>query len=349
MRWLRNARPVAPDFSAEMVRGIAVGDRMKHRVCRISIALVVILPVALAGRAIADDSPNAQEFLELLRAHDARFDNCSVQFTRREPRHVDERIEFMAAQFNNFKYGRPQLEPPAEFPDPYDATLVHNGQLTIRDDDFMLSTVWLTDRRGHPQPPAGPIHWGRADGIERSLDLNHRVMHIDEPAADECSLLQWKRMACVMSLGVGYSQWLREISELQETDAGWRVSGSMNLFGVDRTQCELEIDADLIVRKANVYCIVGPEAGPTRERRFEICNSGVLEDSAGPLLAQSGSFQETTVVAVVGGESQQVNRPGEAWEIKAGPVEFDLSDETYSELTSIDEESADHVIDRRRK
>ena len=300
----------------------------------------------------ADDSPvtNAGELLAALQERDSRFDNCSLQLTRRETKHIDEEGEFNSLQFATLKSGGSPATAPATFPEPYDATLVHNGQLTLRGDDFMLSTVWLTDSHGHPQPPDAPILWGRSDGVERSLDMDedHRVMYIKQPPADQSTLLQWKRMAYELSLGVGYNRWLQEISEMEQTDAGWSITGSMQLFGVDRTTCELELDDDLIVRKADIYCIVGPD-GATRERRFVISNSGVLEDSKGPLLAAEGSFQETTEVAVVGGQSQEVNRPGDAWKIDAGPVEFDLSDERYSELTRIDEDAAEQVIDLRRR
>ena len=337
-------------FATESIDGAHV---MKNVSFKTPVLLVAALVAAcFAGQAAADDPAvtNAAELLEALRVRDARFDNCTLHLTHRETKHIDEEAEFNSLQFSRVKFGGEPATAPAEFPEPYDATLIHNGQLTVRGDDFLLTTVWLTDSHGHPQPAAAPILWGRFDGIERSLDMDpdHRMMYINQPPADESTLLQWKRMAYELSLGVGYGRWLLDISEFVRTDAGWSITGSMQLFRVDRTTCELELDDDLIIRNADIYCIVGPD-GATRERRFIFSNSGVIEDSNGPLLAAEGSFRETTEVAVVRGQSQEVDRPGDAWKIDAGPVEFDLSDERYSELTHIDEDAAEHVIDRRRR
>ena len=66
----------------------------------------------------------------------------------------------------------------------------------------------------------------------------------------------------------------------------------------------------------------------------------MLEDAEGPLLAAAGSL-EMTAVRVFDGERQQVNRRGRAWELEAGQIEFDLSDQKYSELTEIDEDAAE--------
>jgi hypothetical protein len=335
------------DFSA-MIRGVPVGHRMKHRVSENSIALVAVLLVALAGRTVADDSLNAQQFLEALREHDSRFDNCSLQWTQRETRRIDERAEYYAVQFNNSKFGRETPPQPAEFPDPYDATVMHNCQLTQRGNEFIISFVRLTDRHGHPQPASEPQFCKWTDGMVKVLDLdpNHRFLYIHD--ADNMTNFAWKRAAYLMSLGIGYSRWLQEIESLEQSDDGWTLMGSMQLFGVDHTDCELELDADRIVRKARLYCVVGAD-DLTRERVFEFSSSGVREDAEGPLLAESGMFRETTVVAVIRGESREVNQPGDNWTIDAGPVEFELSDERYSELTWLDEESVDQVLDQRRR
>lgn len=321
---------------------------MKHRVSENSMAISVVILAAFAGRTTADDSPRTQQFLESLRAHDARFDNCSVQWTQRETRRINEWAEFYSAQFNNARFGAPQQPVPEKFPEPYDATIISNCQLVQRGDEFLISFVRLTDWHGHPQPATEPILCKQAEGLEKTLDLHpdHHFLHIQDAAS--VTLMAWKRTAYSMTLGVGYSKWIRAIESIQQLDDVWTVKGSMQLFGVDRTDFELNLDSDLIVRTARLYCVVGSD-GLTRERLFEFSSTGVLADAEGPLLAKSGTFRETTVVAVVGGESREVNRPGDNWAVEARPVEFELSDERYSELTWLDEESAEEVIDLRRR
>jgi hypothetical protein len=312
---------------------------------RLQLALALLLAGAAHSLRADDDRPQLtpEAMLQALRDRDARIDNYSLQFTQRETRRIDEQAEFASDQFSRAKFGLPREESPAEFPPPYDATLVRQCRLTARGDDFCVSTVWLTDQHGHAQIPAPAIVCARAGDVERSLVPAGAVLHVRQCDPDETTLLQSQRMFYEFAAGFGYGRYLIEVTEVESTDDGWRVSGRMNLFHADRTICELELDEQLLVRKAHLYCIVGPE-GATRERAFDITTSGTFDESGERAVADQGTFAETEAVVVVNGQSRQVDRPGDVWEIDAGPIEYDLDDDTYSQYTAIDEASATSVL-----
>jgi hypothetical protein len=304
---------------------------------RPAFALLLILALLPANSRASDSA----DMLKRLRERDARVDNVSLRLTVREPKRIDEQAEFDMDQFARRKFGLQRTERPASFPEPYDTTLVSNRVLTLRGKELMLATTWITDHHGHPQLLGNPILWRRRAGREASLDTGQDdpVLHIREVADDEPTLLTEYRMTYLFAVGVGYGARLKEVTLVERADDGYRVTGRMRLWIDDETTCELTVDRNLLIRKARLRANMRG-----RETTFEIETEGQSGEDPSTAVASKGKYLRKNVVAIRDGQPVPVDDKEAEWAVETDGVDFQLTDEAYQRLTTIDETAAKHVL-----
>ena len=286
------------------------------------------------------------EILSALRERDPVIENYRHQFSRRETKRIDEQLEFAQSQFNNFKFGGTPVDPPASFPDPYDAVIVANVEMATRGDKLMIRSEWLTDHHGHPQLPRFNKVVDDGDLVREFYQgLHDTTLTIFLNQALYRAGNREQQMFYELALGVGFGRRIRTIDSVEATDSGWKLMGTFQLWTEDQTTFEMETDADLFVRKARLEANVRGN-----ETAFDISTTGTMINDGRPAFAQQGSIKRTNVAFTrPDGERRVTDRVLYDYVIEASRLEFDLTDEQYARLSAIDATQADYVIDERPK
>jgi hypothetical protein len=313
--------------------------------------LAVMTSVSVAAaRVDAGDEPSVSytpaEMLAELRARDPELDNYSLSFKRLEIRRIDERVEFQKQQFNRIRFGGEAEQAPASFPDPYDAVLMMDITMAVRDRGLVFRHVWLTDHHGHPQIPRHGIWVDEAD-VYRELheSLSETTLTIRPLSPAQRAGNQEQRMYYELALGVGYGRRIREIESLEQSDTGWQLTGTIQLWSEDETTFQIETDEDLFVRKAHLHANVHGN-----ETTFDFTSSGAIRTDGQRPIAEKGTVKRVHVAYTpAGGERRDDGSIQYQYEVEVAEIEFDLTDERYAELSAIDPAQADYVMDERPK
>jgi len=277
-------------------------------------------------------------------------DNYRIRFMRRETKRIDEQAEWRKISFRNQADGDKPEPAPAKFPEPYDAVIVANFDLATHGQKLMIRGEWLTDHHGHPHIPRTNVVVDDGDLVrELHVDIHDTTLTICGNQALYRAGNREQQMFYELALGVGFGRRIKAVESVVKTDDGWRVTGIFQLWTEDQTTFELEADADLFVRKAQLRAVVHP-----RETWFEFANAGSVETAGKRAFAKTGRLQRIYAAHVPPNGTrldvgQSFGKIEQQYELEVGSVDFELTDEHYAELSAIDAAQADSVIDERPK
>ncbi len=228
------------------------------------------------------------ELLKTLKKRDAELDYRTLEVEKRWIERVDARAELAQRRFHNAKFGMPDTpDPPSEeIPEPYDQPHRVRYRLTVREPEMTLDVVGDLEQRKHSgygtQPNKG-LRWSSAGGTERDYNPNHNTMHIHgEPRL--YGVLRMYQRSMEWTCGYGFAKWMKSIDSMKVKDDHLVVTGKIQLLDEDKSTFELELDRDLIVRRA----MISIPSKPNGTNEYIVETSGTVRPKKTPPLAKQG-------------------------------------------------------------
>ena len=88
-------------------------------------------------------------------------------------------------------------------------------------------------------------------------------LHIQgTPASD--GLLRWDPHMLEWTCGYGVAKWMESVDSMRVADGMLTVKGKIRLMGYDDSRVELQLDRDLVIRRAAIS-VPGRDGGGTNE------------------------------------------------------------------------------------
>ena len=280
------------------------------------LAFVVIVTVGVThGADLLPQNPDT--LLAMLRAKDAQFDNLAADFERRtKVKDLDGSVESPLATVER--------------------EAIADCYLVIRGEETTYTNVFRTDHVGKPLDTSTPraTKTSNAAGVQQNMTVINelRIFHDDTRPEGTSSVLRKQRMLDEFCLGVGYGTRIQTIDRIQIKDGDALVEATMRLFREDTTKALLEIDSDLLVRKATMTA-TNPDGGQTR---FEISNEGLSDSPEGATVAKRGVLKWTTL---------GTNRVVEDYSLSLTRIEHSLTPGTYKRMIDLKRSTATHTVD----
>lgn len=266
-----------------------------------------------------------------LEARDAQFDNRSIEVEQQWSERVSPLGIYNSIRHNTIRFGGPDPGLPSEIPDDFVQPHRLRHLLTIRGTDVTMENLgdletikdrrFVTEDKGRRRSAAG--------GYERvwSPEMKYLILG-DAPGGGggffdrELWRLQWP-------CGYGVAKCIDSIESMRADGDRLIVKGRMALrrsYAPDdktkgRDPFELQLDRDLIIRKASINFHVW---------RYEIETWGVLKSSDAPPIAEGTSFQ------LIDAEPGRREIVQEQYEFTTVAVSDPLTDEQYAERIRID-------------
>jgi hypothetical protein len=311
---------------------------------------VLLSDTVLVGQTRGNDSPSPfanlssdpSHLLDRLKQRDAQFDNRSVQTEQRWTERVSPRSQIAANQFNAMRFGQavPEKPPEDQIPDDFDQPHRVRHWLTVREPEVTLERLGDFEEMKHPQYVAlqnRGFRWSSAGGTERTYSPETSVLHIHgQPrSGGVLRAYQWMFEWCC---GYGIAKWMESIDSVHTEGDRLIVEGRLQLMDYDDSLVEMELDRDLIVRRA-VIAVPAESGGGFNE--YVIRTVGTARPENCPPVAEQGHFQRI-LKPVAKPESVY-----QEYDIVFLAASAPLTDAQYAERTRIEPDPDTQIVDMR--
>jgi hypothetical protein len=314
---------------------------VRNSVC----AGLVILACVPLGSPAAEEPPKAQEagkgaaadwpkepavLLKRLKDRDAEFDNRSIEAEQRWTERVSPRGQIASNRFNARRFGQPDPGSPPEDGIPPDFDQPHRLRrlLTVREPEVTIERLADLEKMKHPEYVAIPnkgCRWSTAGGVERVWSPETKDLRIlGAPAED--GILRWDAHMIQWCCGYGFARRIESIDAVQPDDGVLTARGWMRLLGYDASQVELDLDRDLIVRRAVIKV---PSKDGAGWNEYLVETRGTVRPNGCPPVAETGRYRRILKPAA---------RPESVYqdyEVRFVAASAHLTDEQYERRTRI--------------
>jgi hypothetical protein len=280
--------------------------------------------------------PDRESFLKTLQARDRTFDNVHAKFERSETELVEANS---SRDYTRMKAGTVVL--PAKL-----LKHVSKNQIVVRGPNvtFIRDMDWERTETAEGYPKRSSMsRWTNKGGESRSLwdtgvegGMRYRY---ETKHSYGANAMVWEQLfETEFAFGLGFAKRMSEITSLQASGTGWVVEGTIKIWNQDVSTCRLEIDADSIVRKAEINTETEGNLW-----RFEAETAGTLKTSR-LTLPKTGTYRRFSL-STNGGTVVRDPKPCDEFSIEVKSVRYDLPDKYYDALTNIRPVPNTYIID----
>ena len=286
-----------------------------NRICCLAVVFVLCVQSLIA--AMSEMTQEQEEFLSLLGAKDAQFDNVLFKFSTSGNHTIKP----------SWKYPEPTEDWWKAVIIPYryivkcivrgpNATFIKELDPTVKPPEgarWSMGSFSKSSNKDNLIRDLSRINPGQITGI---LNISPRG-----PGADGTS--NYLRNI-QFAFGFGFGKRIKTIERVEHTDAGTELEGTILIWNDDKSRFKLILDDNLIVRQATIDC--NADGNLTR---FEIKTKGTIRKE-GFVLAKTGTFKGR----------------GEPYDVEFLDIQPNLSVKLYEELTDMTPEKGMQVNDR---
>jgi len=283
------------------------------------------------------------KFLKQLKQRDAKFDSRTLEIERRWTDHIDPMSEIAARRFADFKFGNPDAEYPSddERPEPYDQPHRVVSRLTVRELEVTLDIVEDLEEIKHSEfgmKANRGLRWSTVGGVERTFSPDTNIIR-ENGEAQMSGVLRMYQRSYEWGCGYGVAKWMKSIDSMQMKDDHLLVTGRAELIGGDKTFVEMELDEDLIVRRA-VISIAAKSGGFDQ---YAVETAGIVKPKGTPPVAGNGRYRRILKPA------DKPDHVSDDYNVVFVSLSGLLGDMAYSKRTKITPNDKTEVIKRRRR
>jgi hypothetical protein len=286
----------------------------------------------------ATEPPDPNTFLATLKARDATVDNVHLAYDRYGEEVKSGQVAGPPKSMNSL----PTL-PPKLMKYYYRMEVIRRGQdvTQVRTVDEARTEV----AKGYPV--AGRYHkWSNKGGVCRELsDTGHgnqgsKTLDVEHNPALSSVILE-QLLQVEFALGYGFGKRLQGVSTLTASPTGWTLTGPFKIWGNDVGTCTIDLDKDLVVRKA----LVDTVSKSSVLWRFEIETSGSVRTDR-ITFAHSGHFKQTYLGRQGREQVPSEKRVQDDFRVTFVKGTFDLSDAVYESLTDLSPQPNSILVDK---
>ncbi len=294
----------------------------KRWVC---LALSFSLSVVSFSTARSDDLAARRILAQRLKERDDRFDRVKLDY-RTWGTYTPEPFPF-------WKF--PAMKPePEEKLEPMDFRFLE--QMVIRGDETTFVRQFdpaLAQKNSSTQQFVPYQKWSNGGGLSREIVevSSGKEWIMDIRKRDPLGgLFPEQRMEIEFAHGFGFGKRIKEIKTITRAGATQIVEGSINMWDDDVSKFRIELDDDLVVKKAEIDT-------NTREKlsHFEIRTEGKVE-RAGFVFAKTGHFKRVSLGIRREGRLQGEPHVVKEFSTTFGDVKFHLNDAQYESLVEME-------------
>lgn len=266
------------------------------------------------------------KLLQRLQRRDATLENRILKVEERSIERVDARAAQAKSRFIGMKYGQNNVEypDPATLPEAYDQPHRVLYELIMRDNDVSMKVMRDLEKQLKPgygtRPNRGSI-WSTVGESARWSNPTWNHIHITEDTGANRlrpNSFQW----CT---GHGFAKWMSKIESITPKDDRIIIKGIARVFNLSGCSMELEIDQDLIVRRA----VISTPVINGGSNEYRVTTQGAVQPTDTPALAEQGNL--VRVLMPAGRPEHEYIKHDIAFVSLSEP----LSDEAYTEVTRI--------------
>lgn len=187
--------------------------------------------------------------------------------------------------------------------------------------------------------------WSNSGDLLQSAIVNGENKFIAQATGPgSLATIDQQRMAIEFALGFGFSRRLLALDSIEEAaDGGLIAEGRIRMWVDDESVCRLEIDRDLVVRKAMIHSDI-----EGNQHDFETNAVGTFVQSGLPVLAASGRFRKRWLGTMREGQLVGKPRDKDVIGIQLAVLEHPVTDVEFDRLTTfnVDEQTAVRDVTR---
>lgn len=293
----------------------------KRAVLRFAGAILVAFVGGVAGNTSAEDAAavrpqfdeaKARQLIEAMLANDAKFDQVRVEYDHTHypgPPSFSGHIYFSNGKFVQTKVEQPKPRTSRQvlalrWPDVAWEREITGDQGGVRE----AFETWRSI--GHKMESL-TVHDYRPKA--RARIWQHEICTRTGPLDIYQELVLWKKF----SLGVGYAEQINKVTALEQAADGFVIHADMEFWRGKICKARLEVDKQLVVRKASIDTHLYNLSAETR---------GDFAAGNGFRCARSGHFRRT---------AKGTKQPMQEFDMVLRDVKFDLSDEEFDRVASL--------------
>jgi len=321
---------------------VSLSIRRSNWVRRLSASLsVIVLLTAAMPAVLSAELYSPEQLLELLQARDAMLDNVELKYA--------ESGVVIIPPYQPWRRG--ETTSPAAPAKPERCAYTDHVQLVVRGVDTTLIRTRddkLTDETAAGLKVLNPYQkTSNARRLFREMakfDMKGRgsvVLDIDSRPAVPVDLIREAAMKAEFAHGLGFGKRIKQIEEISQKEGRIVANGTIGIWWEDISRFELELDEDLVVRRASILSDVkGSITG------FEVTTAGTVTHKA-IKLARTGSFSRFGGgVTWLDGRTEGKRVPINEVSITHEDLTIQLSDESYEALIDFPREPGMQVNDK---
>jgi hypothetical protein len=236
---------------------------------------------------------NAAELFERLQQRDKQFDNLSLVVEKIWVDKINPAAFIAKSQFDAMRFSMKPPEVPKIVPEPYDQLHRVPYTLTVRGSEVTFEGADDLEVITHPEftfVPAHNLKWTTVGGVEQVYDESSdgKSSHLRKRSSPKPNTrIEFDRDRLQFALGFGVTRQLESLDQFHVDARGTIIcSGPYRIGGEIAARCDLELDANLIVRKVTIF-----NENNGGYSRMVSTSKGTFHVEGIPALATSGHFQ----------------------------------------------------------
>ena len=168
--------------------------------------------------------------------------------------------------------------------------------------------------------------WSNSDQMVRNLTSSETLFIDHTPAA--LQIMDEQRLAIEFALGFGFGKRLVSVLSVEPTgaDGGHRIKGTLALWRGDESDCELTLDSNFLVRKAEIVFV-----SPGQRILYETSAISHWDSTSESILPATGTFEKRRFLLT--GSEERIE-PMERFELTIIGVERPIDSDEYGTLTT---------------
>lgn len=264
------------------------------------------------------------KLLQQMKQRDASLENRILTIEERWTQRIDPKAIQAQSQFYDLKSGELNrtYPDPNSLPGAYDQPHRRLMEMIVRKSEVTLKIVGDLEKRLNP-------NYGSIDNVGyistnvggnvRAYSPKTETLHM---MGSSGGMLISRRHAFEWCTGHGFAKLMSSIKSIVVTDDRIIAKGMGTVFDVDHTTFELEIDRNLIVRRA----VISVSSGPSGFNDYRVTSDGTTKLANAPAVAKHGISQR--VLRPAGKPDRDYTK----YDITFVSLSDPLSDEKYSQV-----------------
>jgi len=235
---------------------------------------------------------NPETFLKRWKKRDAEFDNRILKIEERSKEHVDPRGLQARIQFSDFKFGKRHVQypDPNTLPDAYVQPHRRLRKLIVREPEVTIRFLGDLERQLNPKY-GSTLNKGT---ISTNVGGNHWLYSPETKKLKLSSAsggtLRKRQSAYEWCMGYGFAKLIHSIKSIEAKNDRVVVKGAARVFQMGDSTIEIELDRDLIVRRA----VVSTSGG---FNEYRVTTDGAVRPAGAPAIAEHGVRQHVLMSA----------------------------------------------------